>query len=143
MALFPSAVASGPAAAVAKKFTQMVAGDYKMVMCVRMDLKMDRGKIVAQCGHAVLGAFKNAQSGRHASMLRNWEARGQAKIALKCPDEKTFWKMEQDARKKGLNVFVVTDAGKTQVAAGSKTVLAIGPGSGSVIDSVTGDMKLL
>lgn len=30
----------------------------KMVMCVRSDLGMTKGKIGAQCGHATLGAYK-------------------------------------------------------------------------------------
>ena len=29
-----------------------------MVLVVRADLKMGKGKIGAQCGHAVLGAYK-------------------------------------------------------------------------------------
>jgi len=33
----------------------------KMVLVVRNDLKMGKGKIGAQCGHAVLGAFKRAR----------------------------------------------------------------------------------
>ena len=30
-------------------------GPVKMVLCVRQDLKMTKGKIAAQCGHASLG----------------------------------------------------------------------------------------
>ena len=43
----------------------------------------------------------------------------------------------------GLPVFVVHDAGRTQVAAGSRTVLAIGPAAKSQVDRVTGHLKLL
>jgi PTH2 family peptidyl-tRNA hydrolase len=32
--------------------------DVKMVLVVREDLKMGKGKIGAQCGHATLGAYK-------------------------------------------------------------------------------------
>jgi len=28
---------------------------FKMMLCVNMELKMDKGKIAAQCGHATLG----------------------------------------------------------------------------------------
>jgi peptidyl-tRNA hydrolase, PTH2 family len=35
-------------------------GEQKMVLCVRTDLKMQRGKIAAQVGHGVLGAYKRA-----------------------------------------------------------------------------------
>ena len=34
----------------------LAPGSLKMVMVVRRDLKMEKGKIGAQCGHAVLGA---------------------------------------------------------------------------------------
>jgi peptidyl-tRNA hydrolase, PTH2 family len=33
-------------------------GEVKMVLVVREDLKMGKGKIGAQCGHATLGAYK-------------------------------------------------------------------------------------
>ena len=32
----------------------------KMVLVVRTDLKMGKGKIGAQCGHATLGSYKSA-----------------------------------------------------------------------------------
>jgi len=35
--------------------------DVKMVLVVRDDLKMGKGKIGAQCGHATLGVFMIAQ----------------------------------------------------------------------------------
>ena len=41
-----------------------------------------------------------------------------------------------------LTAKIVHDAGRTQIAAGSATVLGIGPGPKSVIDQVTGSLKL-
>lgn len=35
--------------------------DVKMVLVVREDLKMGKGKIGAQCGHATIGAFQQTQ----------------------------------------------------------------------------------
>lgn len=43
----------------------------------------------------------------------------------------------------GLVAEVIQDAGRTQIASGSHTVLGIGPGPKSVIDKVTGGLKLL
>ena len=43
----------------------------------------------------------------------------------------------------GLPTYVVQDAGRTEVAAGSCTVLAIGPGAKDKVDTVTGELKLL
>lgn len=47
------------------------------------------------------------------------------------------------AQIKGLITYVVEDAGRTQIAAGSRTVLAIGPAPVSVFESLTGHLKLL
>jgi PTH2 family peptidyl-tRNA hydrolase len=43
----------------------------------------------------------------------------------------------------GLAAYIVCDAGRTQIAAGSQTVLAIGPAPKSQIDQVTGHLPLL
>lgn len=43
----------------------------------------------------------------------------------------------------GLVAEVIADAGRTQIAPGSHTVLGIGPGPKSLMDQVTGGLKLL
>lgn len=43
----------------------------------------------------------------------------------------------------GIVAEVVQDAGRTQIASGSRTVLGVGPAPKSVIDEVTGQLKLL
>ena len=43
----------------------------------------------------------------------------------------------------GINTYLVEDAGHTQIAAGSKTVMAIGPAFSNEIDPVTEHLKLL
>ncbi len=40
-------------------------------------------------------------------------------------------------------VHIVVDAGRTQIAPDSKTVIALGPADSGLIDSVTGHLKLL
>ena len=37
---------------------------YKMVLCVRQDLKMRGGKVPAQCVHAALGAYREVMDTR-------------------------------------------------------------------------------
>jgi peptidyl-tRNA hydrolase, PTH2 family len=51
--------------------------------------------------------------------------------------------LERRAREKGLVTYIVEDAGRTQIAAGSKTVLAIGPAPKHMFDGITDDLKLL
>jgi PTH2 family peptidyl-tRNA hydrolase len=47
------------------------------------------------------------------------------------------------AQAAGLMTYTVADAGRTQIAAGSHTVLAIGPAPKSEIDVVTGHLSLM
>lgn len=49
-------------------------------------------------------------------------------MTLKVKDEQELMDLVNKARDLSLPVQVVRDAGRTQIAAGSKTVAAIGPG---------------
>ena len=113
--------------------------DTKMVLVVRQDLKMGKGKAAAQCCHATLAAYKQARR-KCPDTLRVWESSGQPKITLKCDTEEELMTLLARARSLGLVSYVVADAGRTQIAAGSHTVLAVGPAPGSVVDQVTGEM---
>ncbi|KAE9609137.1 hypothetical protein Lal_00020506 [Lupinus albus] len=116
--------------------------ELKMVLVVRQDLKMKSGKIASQCAHAATGMYAELmQSGR--SLLRRWEQCGQAKIVVTCRNQQEMNIVKEAADTIGLPTFVVADAGRTQVLAGSKTVLAVGPGPKSIVDSVTGKLPLL
>lgn len=125
----------------------------KMVLVVRTDLGMQKGKIAAQCSHATLSNYRVLLSHPHLSpLLRRWESSGQAKIALQAPPppvggggggEGELENLRAQARQLGLCATIVHDAGRTQIAAGSATVLGVGPGPKSVVDLVTGGLKLL
>jgi len=114
-----------------------------MVLCVNSALGMGKGKIGAQCAHAALGAVQRHRRAQSEPAFRAWEAQGQAKIALKVPSDAELDALEAAAREQGLPTYVVHDAGRTQIAAGSRTVLAVGPAPKSKIDRVTGGLSLL
>jgi len=76
-------------------------------------------------------------------LLRQWEQLGQAKIVLTCKNQQEMNRLKETAEHRGIPTFIVADAGRTQVLAGSKTVLAIGPGRKADIDAVTGKLRLL
>ena len=59
------------------------------------------------------------------------------------PDESEMETIKAVAMSLNLNYCVIKDAGRTQIAPGSKTVLAIGPGPQSAVDQCTGHLKLL
>lgn len=58
--------------------------------------------------------------------MRTWELHGQAKIALKCASEDEMLILQATAISLGIVAEVIHDAGRTQIAAGSATVLGIG-----------------
>lgn len=136
----------------------------KLVLVVRTDLGMSKGmfilevrvlfekqlgsrftgKIAAQCSHATLACYKHFLSHAPKSpMLKRWEQLGQAKVALQVSNEGQMEMLQAQAVSLGLCAQVIHDAGRTQIASGSATVCGIGPGPKSVIDQVTGHLKLL
>ncbi|NXF78286.1 PTH2 hydrolase, partial [Sclerurus mexicanus] len=117
------------------------SGEFKMVLVVRNDLKMGKGKVAAQCSHAAVSAYKQVQR-RNPELLKQWEYCGQPKVVLKAPDEDTLAQLLAEAKHLGLTVSLIQDAGRTQIAPGSRTVLGIGPGPADVIDKVSGHLKL-
>jgi len=117
-------------------------GPTKMVMAVRMDLKMGKGKIAAQCCHAAVAAFKKGKS-RSPKLVKAWEEDGSRKIAVKAKDEDELLTVFAIAKSLGLITAIIQDAGRTQIEAGSKTVVAIGPGPEEQIDQVTRHLGLL
>ncbi|EFA74993.1 hypothetical protein PPL_12027 [Heterostelium album PN500] len=119
-------------------------GACKMVLVVRTDLEMTKGKIAAQCCHATLGSYKRAKRNqKYHKMLKQWEVFGQAKVTLKTNNEKELMDLEKAAKEAGLPHYLVIDAGRTQIASGSRTVLAVGPAPIAAVDSVTKHLKLL
>jgi peptidyl-tRNA hydrolase, PTH2 family len=115
---------------------------YKMLLVVNTSLNMGKGKIAAQCGHAAVGAYKRAW--KHCpNAVRWWERTGCAKIAVKCPSEEELAAIYTAARTKDIPLYLVEDAGRTQIAAGSRTVLGLGPAPVHVFEGVTSHLKLM
>lgn len=115
----------------------------KMVMCVRMDLKMDKGKIAAQCSHSAIGLYKKLiKTKKYEKMLEAWEMNGQKKIVAKLKTEKDMNLLISKATDAGILFEVITDAGRTQVAAGSRTVLALIDFENK-LNTITGQLKLM
>lgn len=102
---------------------------------------MGKGKVAAQCSHAAVSAYKQIRR-RNPELLKQWENCGQPKVVVRAPDEKTLVELLTHAEILGLTVSLIEDAGRTQIAPGSRTVLGIGPGPVDLIDKVTGHLKL-
>jgi peptidyl-tRNA hydrolase len=54
---------------------------FKLVLVIRNELKMQKGKVAAQCAHAAVSAYKQAK--KYPMILKLWENNGQTKITLK------------------------------------------------------------
>mmetsp|Transcript_75662 Transcript_75662/g.182897 ORF Transcript_75662/g.182897 Transcript_75662/m.182897 type:complete len:236 (-) Transcript_75662:79-786(-) len=115
------------------------AEEWKLVICVRSDLPMSVGKVAAQVGHAVQGAMTESRW----QDVRAWEAAGSKKITLRVESEEQLRDVEREAKRGGLVADSIQDAGHTEVAPGTTTVLGIGPASAKEINRVTGHLKPL
>jgi len=104
---------------------------------------MGKGKIAAQCSHAAVKCYQRALEIDQTN-LDLWEATGCTKICLKFDgDETELKKLEAKANALGVVTGLICDAGHTQVARGTFTVLGLGPAPIDKIDEVTGHLKLL
>lgn len=81
-----------------------------MTIVVRMDLKMGKGKVAAQCAHGAVGAYKQALRANPKS-LSYWERYGAKKIALKVKDEAELLGIREACREAGLPTVIIRDAG--------------------------------
>ncbi|MGI5175675.1 peptidyl-tRNA hydrolase Pth2 [Dactylosporangium sp. CA-152071] len=112
----------------------------KMVLVVRTDLGMGRGKIAAQVAHAAVSAVLQ---GPHGAVFEAWLQAGQPKVVLKVAGAAELAELCGHAVEAGLPVQVIHDAGRTQVAAGTATCCAIGPALPADVDPVTAVLSLL
>ncbi|GMI60514.1 hypothetical protein ScalyP_jg9856 [Parmales sp. scaly parma] len=115
---------------------------YKLVLIVNMSLKMGKGKVCAQCCHAAVGCYKRGRVMK-PSGVKWWERTGCAKVAVKCPTENELEEIMAKAKAKGLPYYLVEDAGRTQIAAGSRTVLGLGPAPVSEFEGLSDHLKLM
>jgi PTH2 family peptidyl-tRNA hydrolase len=96
------------------------------------------GKIAAQASHATLACYKSLVR----AAQRNPQC-AEAKIAVQVKSEDELLELMGRARSLGVTAEVIADAGRTQIASGSRTVLGVGPAPRSLVDQITGGLKLL
>jgi len=117
-------------------------GPYKLILCVNNSLGMGKGKVAAQCCHATLGAYKLAVK-YCPTAVQHWEFTGQAKVAVRVDTEDEMFVLQLKAMEAGLVTCFIQDEGRTQIAAGSRTVLAVGPAPVHCFLGITSHLKLL
>lgn len=118
-----------------------VDGECKVVLLVVASLGMSAGKIGAQCAHAAVGLYKTMVDQR-APWFRSWEDGCEKTVVLSVSSPNEMQKLWLGAQACGLLTHQVYDAGRTEVAANSLTVVAIG-GRSQQVDNVTGCLRAL
>ena len=113
--------------------------NYKQVILIRQDLKLPKGKLAAQASHASVEAVLRSKP----TLIKAWREEGMAKIVLKVKDQKELVKFFQQAKDNDLTASLITDAGRTVIAPGTKTCVGIGPDEEEKVDEITGELSLL
>ena len=135
----------------------------KMMIIMRRDLKMRKGKIAAQAGHACIdavlmalkkenrmgdleysdGGFELKPTDKPTTPLSDWFSYGCAKVCVYVDSEDALLEIARKAEEKGIIAAVITDAGMTEFhGVPTKTCLALEPLPAEVADELTGELPL-
>lgn len=126
----------------------------KQVIVIRKDLKMRRGKEIAQGSHASMAFLtnrlrklldKNAVNIQKEFTKAEWEwmEGGFTKICLSVDSEQELLEIFRKSKELKLETQLITDSGKTEFnGIPTNTCLCIGPDYSEKIDPVTSHLKL-
>ena len=131
----------------------------KQVIIIRRDLKMRRGKEIAQGSHASMAflsrrvqphvrkpwlSFFSKKKGPVFSKAEiAWLTGSFAKVVLQVQTEQQLLELHQKAKEAGLESHLITDSGRTEFhGEPTHTAVAIGPDIADKIDDVTGGLQL-
>lgn len=130
--------------------------DTKQVIVLRKDLKMRKGKMVAQGAHASMKAIFNEGYLQTESLgldifvipmsaeVEDWMVGIFTKICVSVDSEEELLSIYKQAKDADLVCSLIQDAGLTEFAGvPTYTAVAVGPGRNEDIDKITGELKLL
>jgi len=132
----------------------------KQWIILRKDLKMRKGKMVAQGAHASMKVifdlwdeayddiFELKLDGgcdiEHAKQIKEWISGTFTKITLSVDSEDELLELYEKAKSEGLPCSLVEDHGLTEFGGvKTKTAIAIGPAYPSQVQHLTGELKML
>lgn len=130
---------------------EVEAPNIKQVIVMRHDLKMRRGKQIAQGAHASMAFLTRRLQNLPSISIHDFSPNAQAwikgafaKVCVRCNSEEELLAIHDKAIEFGLEVHLITDSGRTEFhGQPTRTCLAIGPDEDSKIDQVTGQLELL
>ena len=126
----------------------------KQVIVIRRDLRMRRGKEIAQGAHASMAWLRQrvmphitsagrADQVQFSMAERSWLELSMRKVTVKVGSEAELLDVYDKALAAGLVVHMITDRGLTEFGGTpTRTCLAVGPDYDDLIDPVTGDLEL-
>jgi PTH2 family peptidyl-tRNA hydrolase len=129
----------------------------KQVIVIRKDLRMRRGKEIAQGAHASIAWLVKRLAGRpmfartdmwqatgyFTTAEREWMREGFRKITVQVDTEEDLLRVHEAALAAGLVSELIRDSGTTEFAGvPTYTACAIGPDYDDKIDPITGDLNL-
>jgi len=140
----------------------------KQIIVMRTDLKMRKGKMIAQGAHASMKVLIDAMIPDREKVAEFWKNttspdaqalevkatfRGPVadwvlgiftKVCLRVESEEELDAIYERAKEAGLPCALIVDAGKTEFnGVPTKTCCAIGPAMPEELDPITGHLKLL
>ena len=124
--------------------------DVKQVIVIRKDLKMRRGKEIAQGAHAscawladkIRHAYSTDIVGLSTAQLL-WLHGGFKKVTVQVNSEEDLISIKQRCQAKHILCHLITDSGLTEFGGvPTNTALAVGPEFSHLMDPVTGDLEL-
>ncbi len=111
----------------------------KQVIIVNDSLRLPPGKLAVQVAHAAVATFLATSF----EIQKKWLEEGMPKIVLGVSHEETLFQLFDAAQQAHLPTYLVRDAGKTVLTAGTITCLGIGPAPAAEVDVLTGNLPLL
>ena len=116
--------------------------EYKMVIVTRSDLNLSVGKLSARVAHAAVACALFTKQNK-SKWFQKWQSEGAKKAVVKVESLEDMYPLKEKAESLGIATMIISDAGHTEIPAGTKTVLGIGPAPNNLIDQVTGDLPIL
>ena len=132
----------------------------KMMIVMRRDLHMRKGKIAAQAGHACVEALLRVQEKAHSgdgerearlkdwldtgeAKLKDWRDTGEAKVCVYLDGEEALLELHESLEAHRWISALIQDAGHTEFhGEPTFTCLGIEPLESEIVDAYTGELPL-
>jgi len=125
-------------------------GLVKQVIIVRRDLKMRRGKEIAQGSHAAMAwmserlrSVRDGQPLKLSAAEEQWSFGACAKVCVRVNSEEELRAVHEKALAAGIESHLIIDSGRTEFGGvPTATACALGPDAVEKIDAISGDLEL-